>query len=248
MKIEITLTRHGVLRAITALLLVIFLPLLCSSPFYRYGRETSVFTPENGADAMLLGSWTLQSEENGQIGVSKINITGKRAMTVTKEADGQQTEEEGKVSYKEKTGALKLTFADGTVAEAVFLPRLSIDSVKTASLIGYAAYPYECDELTEEMTAYLGKNGTEFGYEKVVVPSVLMLIGILLSIVLLLVWHGKKKGLIPAIAIAAAEALALWLVPAFSFAMTGAKAFLSIWLLLAITAAAIDYIALGRTK
>lgn len=246
MKIEIMVTRHSVLRTLMAALLVIFLILLFSTPFYRYGKETSVFTKESGAEEMLIGSWKIQNEKDGQLGVTKIDIASKKAMTATRIIDGQPVTEEGKLSYKEKTGVLKLTFADKSVTEATFQPQLTMDSVKTAALIGYAAYPYECEELTDELKAFFASRNSEYGFQNAVIPSVILLLLTILTIVLVLVWHKKTKGAITAIVIPLAAILMLWLVPAFQFAMTGARVFMSIWLFCVMVASALDLMSLSK--
>lgn len=195
MKIVISITRHNVTRVLAVILLLLAIRAICVVPYYQYGRETSVFLPTDGMEDALLGSWTKQDVDAGAEGYEQIDITGAKKMTVTSIRNGETITEAGKVNYKEKTGVLKLTFGDGRVVETTFLPQISFDSVKHASLLGYAALSYEHEELTDELKVAMEKEGDTFSYRDLAVPTVILPLFLVLALVLGLVLRKKPFAL-----------------------------------------------------
>ena len=242
MRIVLNITRHNVTRCLAVLLLALALILELSVPYYQYGSESSVFEPEGGLTDMLIRPWVLRDVGEGDEGYVRIDVTEAKKMTVTRTVNGETVTEKGKVNYKEKNGVLKLTFADGTVKETVFLPQLAYDAIGYASLAGYPAFVKDHEELTETLTRQLEQSGDAFSFRDVAIPTVLLPIFGILAIVLTIIFYKRSFALAFSLLPALYGIYLMYFQKIAVHGMPQAKTQLLAYLLLPVLLAAYDYL------
>lgn len=183
MRIELEISKKKLAQLGLTVLLIVLLAVQWFVPYFEYGTEAVMFTPEEGKVEALPGAWSngLDPKKEGYIGIV---IRGKKDITVTRRVDGELIETPAR--YKYSRGSQTLTFiwenAQGEeVSEdvALFDPVITFGGRGAAPMMQYVAAPFAFAEFKEEL---LEENPDYFINEVAVVPLLICLLAILLAV------------------------------------------------------------------
>ena len=155
MKLEINLTKRALRNLGLALMLIVLMLGMWFKPYFFYGNEAVLFTPEEGKLELLNGSWTngIDEKKNGFV---RITIAGKKDITVERRIDGTVYETKAQYKYSRADKLLTLTFFDengetAAVEKCGFDPELIFGGTGEVALMQYMAAPFLFPDFKETL-------------------------------------------------------------------------------------------------
>lgn len=183
MSITIDIKKRYFLNLTLALLLTVFFLTTAFLPYFYYGQEEAVFAPEEGKLELLNCAWT-NGVDDGDEGFVRINIAGKKDITVERVVNGALIETKANYKYSRSSQELTINFEDASgetvySTKCTFLPEISFGGTGEATLVQYLLRPTLHPGLTEEL---LVEDPDYFINDVIVLPIVLTLL-VLLGVV-----------------------------------------------------------------
>lgn len=177
MSITIEIKKRYFLNLALALLLVVFFLTIAFQPFFYYGQEETVFSPEEGKLELLNCAWTNGLDEDKD-GFVRIIIAGKKDITVERRVNGALVETKASYKYSRASQELTINFEDASgetvySAQCAFEPELSFGGTGKTTLLAYVLRPAQFGKLTEELQTV---NPDYFVNEVIVLPIILVLL------------------------------------------------------------------------
>lgn len=246
MEIKLSLSRKCIGNLCLAVICILILILFSAKPYFSYGHDAIVLTPEDGVLALLNGKW-VNAVSKGTNGYYAVTIAGKKDVTVEKQQDG--TAQTSKASYKYSRSSKELTISvqedsgETTVYECAFEPSLILGGRKNIPLIHYLIHAYDYKDMDEDIQ----KTHPDYFINQEIVFPIIIMTGLVLTVIFCFAFHNKSLSMIMAV-ILSLFAIVVYLVsPLLAFG-TGRLFHILCFAVLGITSAAIFILTRDRNN